>query len=105
LIHRDYASVMKDILEPSAAINPDHLAYQVEFTDGDFRSAIIVKETAEEIVLAEASGLTTSFPRNRIKSTKPAAVSLMPEGLLNALSAKEQKDLLTFLLTEPPEKR
>src|SRR5262245_25784438 len=29
LIHRDYASVMKDIVQPSAAINPDAVAYNV----------------------------------------------------------------------------
>jgi len=26
LFHRDYASVLKDVTQPSAAINPDHLA-------------------------------------------------------------------------------
>src|SRR5437868_11507126 len=33
LIHRDYASVLKDIREPNSAINPDHVAYQVELNN------------------------------------------------------------------------
>ena len=29
LVHRDYDSVLKDIAQPSAAINPDHVAYNL----------------------------------------------------------------------------
>jgi hypothetical protein len=35
---------------------------------------------------------------------KASSISLMPEGLLQQLTPQEQKDLLTFLLTAPPEK-
>ena len=33
---------------------------------------------------------------------KPSTISLMPEGLLDALNAQQRKDLLTFLLMPPP---
>ena len=41
LIHRDYASVLKDIRDPSSAINPDHLAYNVELMDGEAITAVL----------------------------------------------------------------
>jgi cytochrome c553 len=40
LVHRDYASVLKDIREPNAALNPDHLAYSIELTDGEELTAV-----------------------------------------------------------------
>ena len=34
LVHRDYASVLRDITHPSFAINPDYLSYTVVLNDG-----------------------------------------------------------------------
>jgi len=54
LVHRDYASVLKDIREPNAALNPDHLAYNFELTDGETLTGIVQQETSEQITLATA---------------------------------------------------
>jgi putative heme-binding domain-containing protein len=103
LTQRDYASVLKDILEPSAAINPDHLAYNVELKDAEAVTGVILDDTPAQVVLGQVTGQTTSIPRQRIKSMKPSSVSLMPEGLLKGLTAQQQTDLLTFLLMEAPD--
>jgi putative heme-binding domain-containing protein len=102
LIYRDYTSVLKDIVEPSAAINPEHLAYNVELTDGGLETGVILSETPEEITLGQVTGKSVEIARKRIARVKPSSVSLMPEGLLKGLSAQQQRDLLTFLLTSPP---
>jgi putative heme-binding domain-containing protein len=102
LVYRDYASVLKDIVEPSAAINPDHLAYNVELADGTVETGVIVSDTPEKLVIGQVTGQSIEIPRNKIVRAKPSAVSLMPEGLLKGLSAGQQRDLLTFLLTSPP---
>jgi putative heme-binding domain-containing protein len=102
LIYRDYASVLKDIVEPSAAINPEHLAYNVELTDGGLETGVIVAETPEAITLGQVTGLSLEIARQRIVKVKPSSVSLMPEGLLKGLNAQQQRDLMTFLLTSPP---
>jgi putative heme-binding domain-containing protein len=86
-------------VEPSAAINPEHLAYNVELTDGGLETGVIVSESPEEITLGQVTGKSLEIARTRIAKVKPSAVSLMPEGLLKGLSAQQQKDLLTFLLT------
>jgi cytochrome c1 len=38
---------------------------------------------------------------SNIRDMKALATSLMPHGLLNALSEQEAKDLMTFLMTAP----
>jgi putative heme-binding domain-containing protein len=102
LIYRDYSSVLKDIVEPSASINPDHLTYNVELTDGGVETGVILTDTPEKLVLGQVTGKSIEIARNRIVRAKPSAVSLMPEGLLKGLSTQQQRDLLTFLLATPP---
>lgn len=41
LIHRDYASVLQDITQPNATLNPDYLSYIVTLADGGSRTGII----------------------------------------------------------------
>jgi putative heme-binding domain-containing protein len=103
LVHRDYASVLKDIREPNAAINPDHIAYNVELSDSEPLTAVLKTDSAEQLSFADASGRTVRIARKHLKSITPATLSLMPEGLWAALTAQQQKDLMTFLLTTPLE--
>ncbi|HVY71289.1 MAG TPA: c-type cytochrome, partial [Verrucomicrobiae bacterium] len=51
LIHRDYASVLKDIREPSAALNPDHLAYSVELTDGESVTGVLGADAWDQVAV------------------------------------------------------
>jgi hypothetical protein len=41
----------------------------------------------------------TRVPADKVKSKRPADVSLMPPGLLNRLSKKEALDLMAYLLS------
>ncbi len=102
VIYRDYASVRKDIEEPSAAINPDHIAYNVELKDGASATGVILNDAPERLVLGQVTGANLVVSKNNIASMKASSVSLMPEGLLKNLTAPQQRDLLTFLLTPPP---
>ena len=99
LTQRDFASVVRDIREPSAALNPDHIAYLIEPKDGAAFTGVAVGENR----YADAAGAIHELPRAAIKSTQALAISLMPAGLLDALTPDEQRDLLTFLLMLPME--
>ena len=103
LIHRDYTSVLKDVMQPSAAINPDHVAYNVELKNGESLTGIIISSTETESKLADATGKITVIPKKDIASQKPSTISLMPEGLLQSFSEQQRKDLFTFLLSVPME--
>ncbi len=103
LIERDYASVRKDIELPNAALNPDHVASLIALKEGDTVTGIVQREADGVLQVATGAGLVEKIARSRIQSIKPAAQSLMPEGLWQLLSASEQRDLMTFLLTVPLE--
>jgi putative heme-binding domain-containing protein len=98
LIHRDYESVMKDIREPSAAINPDHVAYTILLKNEDVLSGVVIGSSVDAVLLGSVSGESTRILRSAIARIEPSKISLMPENLLQGLSAEQVRDLMTFLL-------
>jgi hypothetical protein len=63
---------------------------------------VIAGGNEDAILIADASTRSVPIPRKNIRSIKPAAISLMPEGLWEGLSEPQRKDLLTFLLSAEP---
>jgi putative heme-binding domain-containing protein len=104
LISRDAASVLRDIKEPNAAINPDYIAHNVTLRNGDALSGIIREQNESSLKLATADGKETVLPRGEVKELRASSVSLMPSGLLETLKESQVRDLLTFLLYEPPQR-
>jgi putative heme-binding domain-containing protein len=102
LIYRDYASVLKDINEPSAAINPEHLSYNVELKDGSVETGVLLHNNQDKVVLGPVTGKDLTIAKTNVVSMKASSISLMPEGLLKLLDPRQQKDLFTFLLLPAP---
>jgi putative heme-binding domain-containing protein len=101
LIHRDYASVLRDIQQPSAALNPDHIAYTFELTDGRVLVGVPRDAGKGKLIIGDDRGNEQVIDRDQIESMVAQKQSLMPEGLDKALGAEKLRDLMTFLLTEP----
>ncbi len=101
LSFRDYASVLRDISDPSAAINPDAAAYTVTLDDGTAVIGTRIAETAAELQIAQPGGAVAKLAKAHISKTEPLAISLMPPGLDKTLTPGELRDLMTYLLTEP----
>ncbi len=101
LIHRDYTSVMRDITQPSFAINPDYLASVVVLKD-DRIIAGVVRTVGDKLHIGDANGNTTVVDKAEVDSIKASPVSVMPDDLLKKLTPEQTRDLLTFLLTPGP---
>lgn len=101
LVHRDYASVMRDIVTPSFAINPDHIGHLISLKDGRVLTGVLRTEEGE-LLLGDAKGEILRLRQSEIEEMQPATESIMPKGLLEKLSAEQVKDLMTYLLTPPP---
>ncbi|HEY2341973.1 MAG TPA: c-type cytochrome, partial [Chthoniobacteraceae bacterium] len=102
LVHRDYASVLKDIVDPNAMINPDAVGYIVTMKDGSGVVGTRLAETDDELQIAQPGGAVAKLKRPEIVKIEPMTVSLMPVGLDKALTREELRDLMTYLLTESP---
>jgi putative heme-binding domain-containing protein len=102
LPHRDYASVYRDVTKPSFAINPDYLTNTVSLTDGRTLTGVL-RTIGDKLHVGDKDGKTVIVDRADVESIKPAPVSTMPEDLLKPLGPDRTRDLLTFLLTPPPQ--
>lgn len=101
LIHRDYPSVLRDIAQPSFAINPDHIAYVVRLTD-DRTLTGVVRNVEGKFHIGDKDGKMTVVDKKDVAEMRASATSVMPDDLLKKLSPEETRDLLTFLLTPGP---
>lgn len=98
LAFRDYDAVLRDIRDPNAAINPEHVAYTVTKQDGTELTAVLLSEGSQAVSLAEVGGNVLELPRSQIARMKQLPISLMPAGLDVGLGAEKMRDLLRYLL-------
>jgi putative heme-binding domain-containing protein len=101
LVHRDYASVLKDVREPSAALNPDYVSYSVELDNGRTLTGTLRDGGDGTLIVGGTDGREQRIKRSSIEKLTASRTSIMPEGLDRTLGAEKMRDLLTFLLTEP----
>lgn len=101
LIHRDYASVLRDVTQPSFSINPDYIASIVRLDDGRIVTGAIRTENAQ-LLIGDKEGKVHTVSHEEVEELRHSPLSIMPEGIPQLLGSERMRDLLTFLLTEPP---
>ncbi len=85
------------ILDPNAVIEPRFTAYLVETKDGRSLSGVISGETATSLTVVQPGGLRETVLRTDIASLRASELSLMPEGLEQAITMQEMADLIAFI--------
>lgn len=93
----DRAALLEHILDPNKSIDPSWAARVVETIDGDMLQGFAVSGPAGELSLKLADGTVMRLPAASIRVERPMTLSLMPEGLLQTLTAQQAADLLAFL--------
>ena len=96
---------LKNILDPNAVVEPRFVAYSIETRDDRSLSGVIKTETASSLTLVSGNGVTETIPRSDIKSVRASNLSLMPEGLDQAMNLQDMADLLAFVIPRTPAKR
>jgi putative membrane-bound dehydrogenase-like protein len=98
--NRDY--LLTQVIDPSAVIRPEYVAYTVETRDGRSLTGLVAESTPTTITLVDGKSGRTVLPRARIEQMTPSPVSLMPEKLLDGLTDQELRDLFSYLQGGPP---
>jgi putative heme-binding domain-containing protein len=101
---RDLDFLLSSIVDPSAAIRPEFAAYVVQTTDGRVLNGPIVASGPETVTVEDGQARIT-VGRGQIKRLAESPVSRMPEGLLDALTPQQVRDLFAYLATEGPQAR
>ena len=97
---REY--LLDSIVDPSAAIRKEYLAYEVETRDGRMLSGVIAEQSGGTLSLATSTGERIVVPQGQIVSLRESAVSLMPEDLVKPLKPQELRDLFSYLQSKNP---
>ena len=98
---RTEAQLAESLLWPSRTIAPEFQPYKVLTSDGAQISGYRSEAESTKDVLAlidPSTKAVTKIERSDIE-TEAKGLSLMPIGLVDSLSAQDQADLLTFLVT------
>jgi len=89
------------VLDPNAVVEPRYVAYNLETRDERSLSGIVSAETATTLTLIQGGGLQEKILRSDIVSMRASGLSLMPEGLEQAIPPAAMADLIAFLKTSP----
>lgn len=85
------------ILDPNAAVDPRYASYSVGTGDGRTLIGIISNETDASIDVVQPGGLRETHLRSDVREMRATGLSLMPEGLEQALSVQDMADVISFI--------
>lgn len=89
--------ILQSILNPSKEIAPKYLTHIVETIDGDSFSGILVTKNAQSVELMQVDGKKVAIPRADVEVLTPQNKSIMPELLIQGMTAQQVADIVEFL--------
>jgi putative heme-binding domain-containing protein len=98
----DLDTLLLNIVNPSAEIREGYENFLITTKDGRVINGFLAEQDPQVVVLRGLDGQNVSLPRGQIADMKNAGVSLMPEGLLDAYSDQQVRDLFAYLRTTQP---
>ena len=89
--------LLRNILVPSADIQPGYHAFTCMLESGEVLSGILVSENSGSIAIKQANGEIRTVARSEMELLRNTGRSLMPDGLEGTISVSEMRNLLEFL--------
>ncbi len=91
--------VIRNIIDPNAAIEAAYRIYQVKLKAGEVIEAFYVSEDSTAYVLRQPGGADRRVPKAEVSAAKYLRRSIMPEGLLDGFTDEQVIDLFAYLKT------
>jgi len=88
--------LLSNIVDPSAEVGRDYKMSTVTTADMRVITGIIVERTPARVVIQTATERVT-VPAEDVDTVKDSALSIMPDGQLDALSREQVRDLIAYL--------
>ncbi len=89
--------LLDNIADPSAVVSADFRMTVANLKDGRTINALVAARTERTLTLKTMTEIVT-VQRSDVTSLQESALSLMPEGLLEAMTPEQQRDLLAYLM-------
>jgi putative heme-binding domain-containing protein len=88
--------VLENVIDPSAQVANEYRATIVDTKDGRTIEGIVAGETDNSMTLRTTTE-EIGLPKSEIEKRRQSPLSMMPEGIFEALTWEEQRDLLGYL--------
>ncbi len=85
------------ILDPSAAVEPRYVSYAITTRDKRTLVGVIANESAASLEVVQPGGIRETILRPDIESITATGMSLMPDGLEQAITPQDMADLIAYL--------
>jgi putative heme-binding domain-containing protein len=92
-------TMLRAILTPNAAMESGYRTFRIELTDGEIVDGFLVSQDEEAYLLRRPNAEDQRVPMEQVRRAEFTRQSLMPEGLLQALSDEDARDLFAYLAT------
>lgn len=89
--------LLLNIVNPSAYIRPEFVNFEIETKDDQIFSGLVVESSPASVTVLDRNNQKHVIARETLRSMRESQISLMPEGLLEALKPKELMDLFAYL--------
>jgi putative heme-binding domain-containing protein len=89
--------ILESMHQPSKAIAKGYETWMLTLKDGSVQTGFVVNPGDTAVTLKLPTGQPQTFERAQIRSQKVEPMSLMPEGLLQAMTEQEAADVIAFL--------
>ena len=88
--------ILENVLDPSATVAKDYRLTTVATADGRLVAGMVREDTGKILVLQTANERVTLSAED-VAERKESAASMMPEGIFDAMSEREVRDLVRYL--------
>ena len=93
----DLGYLLENIVDPSAIVPAEYRMTILELNDGRSLSGVIASSTDRTVTLRSLTEEST-IVRSEISKTTTLENSIMPEGLIDALTPEQTRDLIAYLM-------
>ncbi len=89
--------LLESVVFPSSSIVQGYHTFNLETTDGDDYTGIIIRETPEAVWIRGTDLAEIRVETKKIKNMRESSLSVMPQGLDANLDSRELSDLIAYL--------
>ena len=98
----DLDFLLTSLVDPSAVVRKEYQGQTLSLKDGRVLTGMIVEEDGRTLTLFDGQKQKTTIAKSDIEDRKAAEASVMPEGLLDALTEEQVRDLFRYLQSSGP---
>ncbi len=88
--------ILPAIVDPSLAIREEYTAFNVTTKDGQSLTGFLLENTPQSITLSDLNQNKLVIARRDLQSLQASPTSLMPEGLVEAMTETQIRDLFAY---------